>query len=406
MIINYDFTDAVEYCSDVIIYSKYRDINKVNKALQNLKKEFNKFFKGSNCDDIIYTESDSMFFGMCVYPIVSKEIVNAILQDEKSIRFNHYTIEIDSKLFKPELNITSRELLAMFLHEIGHIVNDPTPVEELRDSISIGLAKKGDSIDVPRSVQYSQILAFGFKNTIRKLTSMFCVYKNGEVLADEFVYMCGYGEALNSIFNKLCKNGMIINDDVNKLTALTWSLNLYKNVKMERIPALRLLRRMRNLTGSKTERREMEILEKALNNIDDNSLQEYCDLSNIMNYYVFNENKKENIQTKYAKMRREITLKNINKFEQDMYEYTMKIRHVSTEEDAMYLMRQLNTRISVIEDFIDKTRLSQYELKKYWSLLDKYYSLRDQLAKITTYRYDYSGSVIQVKYPDIVKDRY
>ena len=53
MIINYDFTDAVEYCSDVIIYSKYRDINKVNKALQNLKKEFNKFFKGSNCDDII-----------------------------------------------------------------------------------------------------------------------------------------------------------------------------------------------------------------------------------------------------------------------------------------------------------------------------------------------------------------
>ena len=115
---------------------------------------------------------------------------------------------------------------------------------------------------------------------------------------------------------------------------------------------------------------------------------------------------KENIQTKYAKMRREITLRNINKFEQDMYEYTMKIRHVSTEEDAMYLMRQLNTRISVIEDFIDKTRLFQYELKKYWSLLDKYYSLRDQLAKTTTYRYDYSGSVIQVKYPDIVEDRY
>ena len=75
-------------------------------------------------------------------------------------------------------------------------------------------------------------------------------------------------------------------------------------------------------------------------------------------------------------------------------------------QQKKYLMRQLNTRISVIEDFIDKTRLSQYELKKYWSLLDKYYSLRDQLAKITTYRYDYSGSVIQVKYPDIVKDRY
>jgi hypothetical protein len=398
--INYNFQELLDDCENVIIHTN-------NSNLLELKKSLNKFFKDSTCIDLIVTHNDSLFFGMCVTPIVDKDLINAIIQDDKSVRFNKYTIEIDSKLFNPVLDITPKEFLAMLLHEVGHIVNDPTPVEQVRDAINIGLAKKGDTLNVPKSVQYASILSYGIKSTIRKLNSMFFIYKNGEVLADEFVHACGYGEELNSAFNKICKSGMKINDDVNKLTALTWTLSLYKDVKLKRIPALRLLKKMKSITGSQTEKKEMEILEKSLYSIDDMSLEESYDF-NSLTYYIESSvgDAISRRKTKFAQLRSQTTEKSLKQFENDIYEYSMRVRHIATEEDALYLMRQINIRISVIEDYLDRERLTESQQKKWWSLLEKYMSIREKLAKDVHYAYDYSGSVIQVNYPDIVQDRY
>lgn len=399
--INYDFTDLIEDCSNII--------DRPNNAnLLSLRKDLNKFFKDSNCMNISFTQNDSLFFGMCVLPVTDKDIINAILQDDKSIRFNKYIIEIDSKLLNPILDINPKEFLAMLLHEVGHIINDPTPVEQLRDAINIGLAKKGDSLNIPKSVQYSQILSYGLKSTVRKMNSMFFIYKDGEVLADEFVHMCGFGENLNSAFSKICKSGMKINDDVNKLTALTWTLTLYKDVKLKRIPALRLLKKMKHITGSQTEKREMEILEKSLLSIDDMSIEESYNFDSNPYYFILETSGSKITQrkSKFAELRKQATVKNIRKFESDVYEYAMRIRHISTEEDALYLMRQINVRISVLEDYLDRERLTDSERKKWWDLLEKYESLREKLSKDVHYRYDYSGSVIQVNYPDIVENRY
>lgn len=397
--INYDFDD-LEYACATIIDSDGR------RGLDALKKELNRFFKDSNCKEIIFTRSDSMFFGMCVYPMVDKNLVTEILQDDKKVRFNQYTIEIDSKILHPALQITPREFAAMVLHEVGHIVNDPEPVDEVRKVIALQLVKKGDSLNIPKTAQYYTIISYGIKDTVRKMTSMFFVYRNGEVLADEFVHMCGYGEDLNNIFEKICKSGMKINDtSANKLTSLAWSLSVYKELKVKRIPALRLLKKMHGITGSEVEKREMEIMMNAITTIDDTNITECCDYTNRELYYVFNETKTEMKQSKFAELRKQTTVKNIRKFEQDLYEYKMRIRHVADEDDAYYLMRMINTRISVIEDFLDHERLNEQEHKRWWKLLEQYYSLRDELANVTTYRYDYSDSMIVVKYPEIKPGR-
>lgn len=397
--INYDFSD-LEYACATVIDSDGR------KGLDSLKRELNRFFKDSNCKEIIFTRSDKLFFGMCVYPQVDKELVTEILQDDKLVRFNQYTIEIDSKILHPALMITPREFAAMLLHEVGHIVNDPAPVDEVRKVIALQLVKKGDSLNIPKTAQYYTIISYGIKDTVRKMTSMFFIYKNGEVLADEFVHMCGYGDDLNSIFDKICRSGMKINDpNVNRLTSLAWSLSVYKELKIKRIPALRLLKKMHGITGSEIEKREMEIMMNAITTIDDSNITECCDITNASIYYVFNETKTEMQQSKFAGLRKQAAIKNIRQFEQDLYEYKMRIRHVADEDDAYYLMRMINTRISVIEDFLDHERLSESEHKRWWGLLEKYYSLREELANVTTYRYDYSDSMIVVKYPEIKPGR-
>lgn len=395
--INYDFTDLEDACA-TIIDSDGR------KGLDHLKQELNAFFKDSKCKEVMFTRSDSLFFGMCVYPHVDKELVTAILQDDEKIRFSSYTIEIDSKILRPALAITPREFVAMLLHEIGHIVNDTAPVDEVRKAIALQLTKKGDSLNIPKTAQYYTILSYGIKDTVRKMTSMMFIYKNSEVLADEFVHICGYGEDLNSIFDKICKSGMKIND-VNKLTSLAWCLSVYKELKIKRIPALRLLNKMKAISGSTMEKREMDVMINAIKTIDDTNIQECCDYNNRENYYIFTENKTEVKKSLYADLRKQSAIKNIRKFEQDLYEYKMRIRHVADEDDAYYLMRMINTRISVIEDFLDHERLSEAEHKRWWKLLENYYSLRDELANVTTYRYDYSDSLIVVKYPEIKPGR-
>ena len=397
--INYDFTD-LEYACASIIDSDGR------KGLIELKQSLNRFFKDSNCKEILFTRSDKLFFGMCVYPHVDKELVTQILQDDKPVRFNQYSIEIDSKILHPALMITPRELLAMVLHEVGHIVNDSGPVDEVRKVIALQLVKQGNALNIPKTAQYYTIISYGIKDTVRKMTSMFFIYRDGEVLADEFVHMCGFGEDLNNIFDKICKSGMKINDtSANKLTSLAWSLSVYKELKIKRIPAIRLLKKMHGISGSEIEKREMEIMTNAITTIDDNAIQECCDYTNRDNYYFFNETKSESKQSMYAELRKQSAIKNIRKFEQDLYEYKMRIRHIADEDDAYYLMRMINTRISVIEDFLDHERLSEAEHKRWWKLLEQYYSLREELANVTTYRYDYSDSLIVVKYPEIKPGR-
>ena len=398
--IHYLWSDMIIACQDIIE-------SEGKKGLESLRKELNKFFKDSNCKEILFTRSDSLFFGMCVYPIITKELCVEILQDEKPVRFDQYAIEIDSKILHPSLDITPREMVAMILHEVGHIVNDPNPVNEVRKAIALQLTKSGDSLNIPKPAQYYTIISYGIKDTIRRLTSMFFIYKNGEVLADEFVHMCGFGDNLNNIFDKICKSGMKINEPTaNKLVSLAWTLSVYKQVKLKRIPALKLLNKMKSITGSLLEKREMEIVENAIKTIDDANIQECCDITNKDNYYIFTEDKKEIKQSKYAELRKAATLKNIKKFEQDVYEYKMRIRHIADEDDAYYLMRMINTRISVLEDFLEHERLSESEHKRWWKLLDQYYSLRDELSNKTTYRYDFSQSLISVNYPQIKPERY
>ena len=405
--IKYDFTGMLDACQDVI-----NDPERTS-VYQNLKRELNRFFRDSKCEDIIYTRNDSLFFGMCVYPVVDKDMVKLILQDDGKVRFQKYVIEIDSKIFNPLLGVTTDEFLAMLLHEVGHIINDPTPVEQVRDAINVSLAKENTTLSIIDSVQYYQIMAYGIKTAVRRMNSMFFIYKDGEVLADEFVMMCGYQESLNSVFRKLCKNGMKVNDDVNKLAALTWTLNLYKNVELRRIPALKLLRRASSLTSSKLDKKEYEIVANALKSIDTSAVHEAakpfkdCDF-----YFVYVHEsgasttglKKKD--TKYAVLRKKVTSNKLRDFESDIYEYTLRSRHVSTEEDALYLMRQINLRITAIEDALNKERFDEYERQRWFELHDKYCALRQNMAENIKYRYDYSGSVITVQYPDIVENRY
>ena len=72
--------------------------------MNSLKKELNKFFKDSKCQGVIYTNNtDKLFFGMCVMPVIDGNRAVRILQDDNNERIDSYYLELDSRLFDPML---------------------------------------------------------------------------------------------------------------------------------------------------------------------------------------------------------------------------------------------------------------------------------------------------------------
>ena len=354
--------------------------------LNDLKKELNKFFKDSECTNVYYTENvDKPFFGMCVFAnITDGDNIYEYLMGNDNIRISSYMLEIDSKLFNPVMNLQPDELVAITLHEIGHLVNDSQSIVNARNYLASYLADNKEILSIPekQNHRYKSILAYGLKDFLSKDRSIFYTSQYDEILADEFVRACGFGRALESAMDKISRNNLklYIDSDISKFTAFAWSLRIYKGLKYRRVGALRTLARAKHLTASKIEQKEMERLAQNIRTIDDNELIEEAS----------NPIKKKLRTMKYNTMR---TL------EDDFYELNMRIRNVEDEDDALYLMREINSRLSIIEDYINDGDLDENEKKRWFKTLDNFRTLRDKLSKSIVYKSKTYG--IYVNYPDI-----
>lgn len=385
---HYDFTSINNVFSEALSDGKMSASHQ-----RTLVRELNRFFSDSKCMNVYYTENISKpFFGMIICPSIDDENIYAYLMGtDESLRLTKYSVEIDSHLFNPVLGLTGKEITAILLHEIGHVVNDATPIINARRYLDEYLAKNNETLKMTDSYHYREILAYALKDFVSKDRSIFYTSNVDEVLADDFVRTYGYGAYLESGMNKILKsNSKLYQGEMNdKFTSFIWSIQLYKHMQYRRIPALRMLNKAKALTGSRIEKAEMENLIRRINRIDDDILMEGS-LSNIHN----------KIKNRMRKMR----IDNMRALEDDYYEINMRIRNVEDEDDALYLMRQLNTRISLVTDFIESEDLSSSERKRWQDCLDRFTRLRTDLSNTMVYKSKDYG--IFVAYPDIQQDRY
>lgn len=352
--------------------------NQNRTVLSEIEKELNKFFKDSKCTEVIYTKNtDKMFFGMRTYAILSDSDVNRILTDDNPIRIERYYIEIDSKLL--EIGLTSRELTAILLHEVGHLVNDSSPSEQVKKAIDLYMADNGIELNLKNAYETNKFLAYAIKDSIRKITSMF-TRNDDEILADEFVFMCGFGGELESAFKKITRSSKVLKgSNDNKLLGLAYSLKIYKDIGIHRSRAIKTLNKMKSLTGSKIEQREMDEAITALKRVNISESRVCIEKYNsiVVENCTLLESEDMGL---VEKMRR----KGLKGIEEDLYEFHLRSKNVETEEEAMLLLRQINTRMSVLDDYLTYSAPENPREKDRWEKVYlKYYELRDNLMKKT-----------------------
>lgn len=348
--------------------------------LENLRMRLNNFFSDSECEEIIYTKNlDRLFFGMCVMAYIPASDHTKVLLEDKPYRIKKYSIEIDSKL--SDLDLNDRELTAILLHEVGHLVNDSTPVEKSRQALDLYLSKHNSNIDINNGIINKQILIYAINDSIRKMTSIFNK-KDDEILADEFVFMCGYGEDLESAFKKIIANTMNINKYTNtgKLVQLEWALRVYVNMGISRLSAIKTLNRCKLLSGSELEKREIDKVIRDINNPN----------KSVNESYVINEFKSNN------SLITRVQRKGLRALEDDYYQYQIKIKNVDSEDESLLILRQINNRMSILDDYINNLDedKDEYLIDKYYKLHNKYNELREILIKKSSYNKNMYGLFI------------
>ena len=364
--------------------------NPNNQNLEHLKRELNKFFSDSECTEILYTKNtDRLFFGMCVMASIPVQDYNEVIQGTKPYIIKSYKLEIDSRLL--DLDLNDRELTAILLHEIGHVVNDSTPIEKVRNAIDLYMVKERDTLSVKDSNENRQVIIYAINDTIRKFTSIFN-RKDDEILADEFVFMCGYGQDLESSFRKINSQVMLLNRNANvsKLIKLEWALRVYKEMGISRLTAIKILNRSKTLTGSKLEKREIE---KAIHNIEKPKDLIVQEAELFINEYKNTNNLLTRVQRK-----------GLRALEDDLYQYQIRVKNVDDENEALLVLRQINNRMGIIDEYIagiDPEDDSYGAIERYRKLYYSYADLRDTLTKKASYNKKMYGLFIDYsEFPD------
>lgn len=375
---NYDFS-----LMQKIIFALNEDHSST--AINNLKKELNKFFSKATCKDILYTENDKLFFGMRVYPIIDDGDVMEILGNDREKSFNAYYIEIDSKLYDTMLALTDRELTAILLHEVGHIVCDTSTVDEVRKAVDDYFTKTDEYVDLNMTKGYREIMAYAIKDSVMKIGSVFSKIGNDEIIADSFVVSCGYGPDLQSAISKISKSGSFINRNVDDtLITLSWALRLRSEFEIRRLPAIKTLNKAKALTASKLEKRELEYAANVLAHTKDTMDESFNFIDAV----------KDRFSAKFKKFK----MNGIRAIKDDIYELNLRLRCADTEEDLAFVIRTVNSDVAILQDYLTE-ELSDEERDSVIAALQELYDIRQRAAKEKRV-YNTTDSVIHVIYPD------
>lgn len=374
MISNFNF--------QTIDYAMY-EMRENHSMTSTLKNELNKFFVKAKCFDILYTENtDKLFFGMRVYPVFNSDDIVNVLKDDKPLVITGYYVELDSKLFDPMLNLSERELTAMLLHEVGHIVCDVETIDEVKKQVDMYLAASDDYLSDKYSKPYKEVLAYAMKDSIIKIGSIFSKIGNTEIIADSYVAACGYGPELASAFRKISRSSIYLNKNVdNRLIAMSWALRLKNEFNTTRLPAIKTLNKAKQLTASKLEERELTYVSNSLNKMQD----------------PLNESIIDNMKNRFSKKFNDFKIKGIKGIKSDAYEMNVRVRCATTQDDLLYVIRTLNTDIAILKDYLTED-ISKEEREDVMQTLEYMYEVRNMAAKQKIVQ---SDSLIQVVYPEL-----
>ena len=224
------------------------------------------------------------------------------------------------------------------------------------------MTSREDNIDIKNSVNYSNILIFGIKDAIARYADLLCGV--GPV---EAPYLVGIREKVNK-----CVTGLADATNVSNLGILDWCLLVYTELKTEWRDAVDKINQAKSFTGSKFRKEEMEKLVKFLQRASRESVNEATEMA--IREQLVNE-------SKGFSLFRGLKQNGLRSIEDDLYEYKVRAKNCTEQADAIYILRCINTRMAILEDYLATTPdINPREQQRWIDLIEQYRELRASVA--------------------------
>lgn len=189
--------------TDKLVKTKSLDSNSLNEFLS---KQFG--FKFNT--QITSYPANHGFVGMSIYPtfiLDDKAIMNLNVDNFSKMYSNSddWTIEIDTRLLSNKLSLTSREISAILLHEIGHLKHNTSKLNKILAEVSYTINRLGFTNKqryLMKDIRYKRLFLYPIFNSIRMDIKSAKSFKN-EKNADSYAVSVGYGADLLSGMNKI-----------------------------------------------------------------------------------------------------------------------------------------------------------------------------------------------------------
>lgn len=355
---------------------KLRDYSVTQDDLNAVKDVLNQIFlPDAACASFTYTiNTDKLPFGCIVMPTLKGVNVNDYFVVGSDTRLDEYMVEIDSKLF--DYGLSNEEVGQVMLFNIYHMVKDFTPMRNVRMAIDDFLTKSADQLIIRDSLQYKEILKLGLVDALVNVSS--CLSLPSDVLSDPFLESLGledFDKTLDKLYREIpgCENEV---SRAPKLNMLEWVLRLYCDVEKERIPALHILDRAKDLTASTLYITKFNNAINALNRIDTGM---------VVNEAVqtfFNEAKRK------GGLLASLKYNGLRDIENDLYEFQIRAKNAETESEVMYALKQINARLAILDNYI-RENPDDPEIDRWIAVKIQYMDIRDTLAKKRLHKRNY-----------------
>ena len=372
--------NALTYDNNISEEEKIQSINNIKSILSSndnikldenslveIKDNLNKYFKDYKiiCREVLFTlNTDKLLFGVQINPVISESLLFDILLNDNNKIIYEYDLELDSKLF--ELGLTIDEIVDIIIHDIKAITSVST-IESLRKLIDFYNIYSSIDINLRESANYSQLLIYGIKDTLSKLSSS--IYNN-----DVYNGESPIADICREKISKLSYEENSYTENFPKAYILQWVFMIYRNMKLNISIAKDILKKARELTGSELVRREIDKTLASIDRIGMTVNTESCSIIKFMD--------KKNIPINEISIFKSLKTSGLRSIENDYYEYKILVKSAQDESEAMYALRGINTRINILADYINNTENLSPSEKKHWEdVIMLYQELRVDLTK-------------------------
>lgn len=368
----------------LIFQLKDRDNRCLPSILFNIKEELNKIFPGRKCNKVIFNDNiDGLFFGMYLKPVYygPNEIQNLYIIGDLDKNIKEYCIELDSKLFDFVLGLTTPQITALILHDISNLTNTIKSILDIRAYINIYIYENGINLSLidNKPKFFTELFVYGITETTRNLTSIFKTDVE-ELIANEFMRFIGYNRQLEDAYKVLSnKTETPPSDDTYKFKPIHDALMIYGNIENNKKLMKFYIQGIIPSTGSITEKELINKVQEQFNYMKTSTIEhiEYLDI------------------IKEAKFIKKIQLGGLRAIEDDLYEYNIRIKNVDDELEAIDILRSINYRINLIDDYIEYNKISESEINRWEDIKYKFINLREQLSKTSVYKKKAYGLFVQ-----------